>query len=796
MAKGMYIRLAGISEEANQVINEAIELSGDSKCENVSCVHLFLAILKMTGRGKSILNNYNTSYDEVFDKFNELVKKKVYGYFDSTGIEIQPEHFSQAMLNIIMQGSVSIIFGHAINVDDMLKFMLENQPKEFIDFLDYVGMSVDGINSVKETVFTIPEFLQEFVQDVSESDEVKKYTYVDNHGYSDEMIKILGRKKKANPCLVGDAGVGKTSAVYALVQRMMRGQVPDYLKKTKVVYVNGTMLISGTRFRGDFEERLKGLMEWASETDCIIFLDEMHTFLNSDNTSTAGNMIKKYLSDGSIKVIGATTVKEYHKYIEKDTAFDRRMQRIDFKEPSKEETINMINQSLCDYEEFHGVDVPDELIETTVNLADKYMKGKFFPDKAFTILDQACVETKVAGKKKVSEKCVYEVVSKIAGVNTAKMKGDAKKNLLSLEDILGKRVIGQAEAVKVVSKAIRRSRAEVNNKNKPLASFIFVGPTGVGKTELCRVLSEEVAIGDAPLIKIDMSEYAERYDISKMIGSAPGFVGYGEGGQLTEKVKHNPYSIVLFDEIEKAHPDVFNIFLQILDEGKLTDGEGVMVDFTNCIIVMTSNAGYGADGMSKKKLGFNSESKPLTSKEKEKIAKEALEATFRPELLNRLDNIVIFESLDKETCKSITRLSMDKLADRLKANRNIQMSYTDGVVDYITENGYSGKYGARNINREIQDSIEDKLADLILSDYLIDGCSCTVDMTDEGEVGVVRTCKGKAHKKSNASSNRPRRSTSEGDNSGNKRDKSKSGSNMTGRIGGVGSPSKETVPAY
>lgn len=733
MGKKLYIRFMGLTEDANELINEAVDISGTNCCRNVNCVCLFLAVLKTTGRGKKFLEHYETTYDEVYDKFKELVRRKVYGYFDSSNVPVQAEHFSKEALSLIMTAGVGAVFKHITSADELISSLLENCSQDLADFLEYIDMDIDELKEIKEKAFMIPEELRDFVKDLTDSDIIHEHNFVDKHGYTDEMIEILSRKQKANPCLVGEAGVGKTSAVYALVKRVIEdnNSVPEYLKNTHICYVNGTMLIAGTCFRGDFEERIRTLLSWAEETDCIIFLDEIHTFLNSDNNSTAGNMIKKYLSDGSIKIIGATTTKEYHKYIEGDTAFDRRIQKVEFKEPSKEETLDILYGSISNYEWYHKVDVSDDILELSVNLADKYMKNKYFPDKAVTIIDQACAKAKVSGKKVVSEDDIYKVVSKLATVNVDRLAGDAKKALIELEGTLGKRVIGQAEAVKVVSQAIRRSKAEVNDRKKPLASFIFVGPTGVGKTELCRVLSEEVAIGDAPLIKIDMSEYAERYDVSKMIGSAPGFVGYGEGGQLTEKVKHNPYSIVLFDEIEKAHPDVFNIFLQILDEGKLTDGEGVTVDFTNCIIVMTSNAGYGVDGMRRKKLGFNSDNKPLTAKEKEKIAKEALESTFRPELLNRLDNIIIFESLDKDTCKSITRLGLDKLAARVKESNDICLTYTDKAVEYITENGYSDKYGARNINREIQDSVENQLADMILMDKLTSGSNAKICMQSE-----------------------------------------------------------------
>lgn len=730
-----YVYFPWCSASVNEVINDAVEISGDTRCEKIGLGHFFLSLLKNTGYGENILEYYNMTWKEVYSNYIELVKKGMFGYFDSSDVPVSPENFSDSAFKVVTSGSIQFIIVHRqLQLEDFIDAVIAADESELKGFLGCLGMNLSEIVEISKKSIKIPEQLAEFVQDLREDKNVTKYTYVDK--YSDEMIEVLSRKNKANPCLVGEAGVGKTSAVYALNQRIMSGNVPEYLKDVHIYYVNGSNLISGTRYRGDFEERIKDLMSWASQDNCILFLDELHTFLNSDNNSTAGNMIKKSLSDGTLRIIGATTIKEYHKYVEQDSAFDRRLQRIDFKEPSKAEAIEIINGSIRNFEQFHGIGIPDGLVEQAVNLSDRYIRDKFLPDKAFTILDQACARVKVNGGTSVTDDTILEVVSRITGINVARLSKEAKKGLLTLEDKLSAKVIGQEDAVKVVSKAIRRAKAEVSCQNKPLASFIFVGPTGVGKTELCRVLSKEVAFGDTPLIKIDMSEYADRFDVNKMIGSAPGFVGYGEGGQLTEKVKHNPYSIVLFDEIEKAHPDVFNIFLQILDEGHLTDGSGQTVDFSNCIIVMTSNAGYGADGMNKKKLGFVEDSKSITLKERERIAMEALESTFKPELLNRLDNIVIFNALTKEQCHDITRLSLDKLVERIMETKQIKLSYTDELVELITENGYSGKYGARNINREIQDTVEDKLSEAILSDEVLEGDAIEVDVDSNKEATI------------------------------------------------------------
>ena len=368
-----------------------------------------------------------------------------------------------------------------------------------------------------------------------------------------------------------------------------------------------------------------------------------------------------------------------------------------------------------DYEVFHKVKINNEAIDSAVQLSVRYIKNKFLPDKAYTILDQTAARAKLKNKKAINQEDIAITISKITGVNINKLTNNESKQLMKLEDTIHKDLIGQDNAVSAVCKAIRRSKAGVREPNKPLASFLFVGPTGVGKTELCKVLSKELSFGNMPLIKIDMSEFSEKYSTSKMIGSAPGYVGYGDGGQLTEKIKNNPYSLLLFDEIEKAHPDVFNVLLQVLDEGRLTDGEGETADLTNCIIVMTSNAGYGTDGMQKGTLGFGTSVEKDDQRKRERIALEALESTFKPEFLNRIDSIVIFDKLSEEQCYQIAKLTLDKLSKRM-LQKGIKVKFSESIVKQISKHGYSAKYGARNIKREVQYTVED-----ILSDYIISG---------------------------------------------------------------------------
>lgn len=728
-----YIRISNFNEGANKLINKAIYFASDEKCAEVSTVHLFLAAIDKTEFGENILEYLDTTFDMVYESYKMLAELGEYGTVDKTQeINYDPNTFSRDLFALL--GTITYISSmtmHPVTPDTIVKELLSGESNELGAFLDYIGTSYDELNMMQGTSFYIPEQLLDFVVDMNSETQKNEECISNIDKYTDEMINVLSRKLEANPCLVGEAGVGKTTIVRGLVQRIISGDVPDNLKETHIVYINSSLLISGTKFRGQFEQRMKDLIDWASESDVILFLDEMHTFINlgsgsGDDANTAGNMIKKALSDGDIRVIGATTNKEYHKFIEKDSAFSRRLQVINIREPKVNEAIDMVKKSIKNYEDFHNVKVPNKCVELSVKLSDSYIKDRSLPAKAYSVIDQSCTITKLDKRNTVTEDDVFKTISNITGININRISKSEAKQLLTLEDTISKNVIGQENAIKTVCRAIRRSKAGVRDKDKPLASFLFVGPTGVGKTELCKVLSKEVAIGDTPLIKVDMSEYSEKSSISKLIGSAPGYVGYGEGGQLTEKVKHNPYSIVLFDEIEKAHPEIFNAFLQLLDEGKMTDGEGNTTDFTNCIIVMTSNAGYGASEMNKSQLGFSTTSDNKTNpKEQERIAMKALESTFKPEFINRLDNIVIFDKLSKDQCKDVTKLLLNKVSNRL-LDQEIKLKFDKSVVEKIVSDGYSDKYGARNIRREIQDSVEDTIADAVLDGSLYKGCNATL----------------------------------------------------------------------
>ena len=453
---------------------------------------------------------------------------------------------------------------------------------------------------------------------------------------------------------------------------------------------------------------------------------------NNEGGTTAVNILKPAIARGDIRIIGATTTKEWKRFIEVDSAFERRLQDIVVNEPTVPQAIRMLKKVVPLYTEYHNAIIDDKVIEYAVKLSDRYITNRRLPDKAITVID----ETGARIKAKLGDDSIFSMdindirktVSRITGIDVNELDNDSTNKLLNLGDNLRKRVIGQDNAVDAVTKAIKRSRAGIKNPNKPIGTFLFVGPTGVGKTELSKALATEFSGSIKNLIRFDMSEFLEKHSVSKLIGSPPGYVGFGDGGQLTEAVKRNPYSVVLFDEIEKAHPDIFNIFLQIMDDGFLNDSQGVRVDFKNTIIIMTSNAGYGIENRSIS-IGFNSNSEDKLPKQSEDKAIKALENTFRPEFLNRLDKVVVFNSLGKEECKEIVELMLEEINERL-VDKSIKIKWTDGAVNKLIKDGFDDKYGARNLRRKIQNTIEDKVADMIIESSIRSGDIVLIDGND------------------------------------------------------------------
>ena len=600
-------------------------------------------------------------------------------------------------------------------------------------------------------------------------------------------IQILSRRQKNNPCLIGEAGVGKTAIAEGIAERIAAGKVPTQLKEKEIYLLDLTALVAGTQFRGQFEQRVKGLLsEVKAAGNVILFIDEIHTITaagESEGAMNAGNILKPALSRGEIQVIGATTFAEYRKYIEKDQALERRFQPVRVEEPSVADTLAVMNGIKRYYEAHHHVTVPADVLNATVLLAERYITDRFLPDKAIDLLDEACaccnlahpviseylemqkemdrlkaeeadlaeadanepIDYEQAAERKTrlaqlenelpakqaaaSEICVSmddvaRVIELWTGIPAVKIRESEFVKLASLEDALKQKIVGQDEAVHLVAQAIKRSRADLAGRRRP-ASFIFVGPTGVGKTELVKQLASQLFDGPDPLIRLDMSEYMEKYAVSRMIGSPPGYVGYEEAGQLTEKVRRRPYSVVLFDEIEKAHPDVMNILLQILDEGKINDAQGRTVDFSNTVICMTSNAGSTDQSTG---LGFN---KTEEQRSEEKTRK-ALSQFLRPEFLGRVDEVVVFKPLSDETLEGIAALMLDEYKPGMEA-RGIAYSYTPAALKALVAGCQGGKFGARDLRRTIRKKVEDVAAEKLISGELASGGSLTVDAED-GEI--------------------------------------------------------------
>ena len=602
-------------------------------------------------------------------------------------------------------------------------------------------------------------------------------------------IQILSRRQKNNPCLIGEAGVGKTAIAEGIAERIAKGQVPIGLRDKEIFLLDLTSLVAGTQFRGQFEQRVKGLLsEVKAAGNVILFIDEIHTITSageSEGAMNAGNILKPALSRGEIQVIGATTFTEYRKYIEKDQALERRFQPVRVEEPSVADTLAVMNGIKRYYEQHHHVQVPAEVLSAVVTLSERYITDRFLPDKAIDLLDEACaccnlahpVISEYLGMQKeldalkqeeaemesadVNEAIDYErvaerktriakleselpakqaaaseiqvtmddvakVIELWTGIPAVKIRETEFVKLAGLEAALKQKVIGQDEAVHLVAQAIKRSRADLSGRRRP-ASFIFVGPTGVGKTELVKQLAEQLFDGPDPLIRLDMSEYMEKYAVSRMIGSPPGYVGYEEAGQLTEKVRRRPYSVVLFDEIEKAHPDVMNILLQILDEGKINDAQGRTVDFSNTVICMTSNA--GSSDQSAGSLGFN-KSDAQRSEEK---TRKALAQFLRPEFLGRVDEVIAFKPLTEETLQGIAALMLDEYKPGMEA-KGIAYSYTPAALKALVQKSQGGRFGARDLRRTIRKAVEDPAAERLIDGTLASGGTLVVDADENGEI--------------------------------------------------------------
>ena len=669
----------------------------------------------------------------------------------------------------------------------LLNSMAVNLKKTFVDTLVALGMDMTqakrelgALSNPKNKKKSSFPTLEQYSRDLTEAArEDRLDPVVGRNAEVERVMQILCRRMKNNPCLVGEPGVGKTAVVEGLAQMIASGTVPEILADKRILSLDLSGMVAGSKYRGEFEERIKRVIaEVRAAGNVILFVDELHTLIGAggaEGAMDASNILKPALSRGEVQMIGATTRTEYRKYIEKDAALERRFQPVYVEEPTREETIAILQGLRSKYEEHHGVTISDDALEAATDYAIRYTNDRFLPDKAIDLIDEAASRKKLgifAGNKTakkaeetrhnleealeaalaegdieaaqalkkdldktdkkiektkhnmrekeqeqmlVTEEDVADVVSVWTKIPVSKITQTESQRLLKLEEILHKRVVGQNEAVETVAKAIRRGRVGLKDPKRPIGSFLFLGPTGVGKTELSKALAEAMFGNENAIIRVDMSEYMEKHSVSKMIGSPPGYVGFEEGGQLSEQVRKNPYSVILFDEIEKAHPDVFNVLLQVLDDGRITDSQGRTVDFKNTIIIMTSNAGAQRI-VDPKKLGFsNVENAESEHKDMKNNVMEEIKRMFKPEFLNRIDDIIVFRALSKEDVKGIAALMLKELKNRLAKQMDITLTYGDTVKNFIFEKGYDKKYGARPLKRAIQNNIEDSLAEEILS---------------------------------------------------------------------------------
>jgi ATP-dependent Clp protease ATP-binding subunit ClpC len=700
------------------------------------------------------------------------------------------EHIVYSILSQKNASATILLKNMNVRTEDVL-----GELEQLLNRQSYEGVDTDTTKRRKKGKKTL---LDQYSTDLTEQARAGKLDpVVGREMQIRRLVTILNRRTKNNPVLIGEPGVGKTAIVEGVATRIIADDVPDALIDKRIVMLDLAAMIAGTKYRGEFEDRLKKVMkELESDDKTIVFIDEVHQLVgagSAEGSMDAGNILKPALARGKIQMIGATTTNEYNKHIEKDAALERRLQPIIVPETTEQETLAILRGLKKHYEEFHAVAISDEVLIDTVHLAGRYIQDRFMPDKAIDLLDETAAHLRVdkgktpprvrelqkelklvqvriddavdnedyekaakekqrasqimeelnelaksdkgAKKLKVSSNDVADTVSRMTGVPVSKVIRSEVSYLLNLETNLSKKVIGQTEAVSAVAKAIRRSRSGVSSEKRPIGSFIFMGPTGVGKTELARVLASEFFGNKDALIKIDMSEFSERHTASRLVGAPAGYVGYDDGGQLTDKIRRQPYSVVLFDEIEKAHPDVFNMLLQMLEDGVISDAKGRKVDFSNTIVIMTSNV--GAQKLQKEaKLGFSADDDKdlenldeLHAKNQEDVRGE-LKKLMRPELLNRIDKIIVFRALTKKDALSIVDLQLDELRNRL-VRKGISIDATKSVKEYLVEKGYDAKNGARPIRRLIQEEIENYLADKLISDELAKGSVVKINLKDD-----------------------------------------------------------------
>ena len=805
----------GFTEKANKALNLAIESAEEMRHNYVGTEHILYGLVKEgSGVAATALNECGVTEDALREKLESINGTM-------SLVELTPDDFTPRTKRVLRAAVIiSSKTGYTyVGTEHLLLAILSESDSYAVAFLEELGVSVErlaqavskGMQGGAEEGFggfeneSAPNgsqkggsALDKFGRDLTQAAKNGEIDpVIGREKEIQRVIQILSRRTKNNPVLIGEPGVGKTAVAEGLALEIAKGNVPEILKDKRVVSLDLTGMVAGAKYRGDFEERIKAAIDEVKKSkNTILFIDELHTIVGAgaaEGSADAANILKPSLARGDFQVIGATTLNEYRKYIEKDAALERRFQPVKVGEPTPEQAVQILKGLRDSYEAHHKVKITDEAINAAVTLSSRYIADRYLPDKAIDLIDEGASKVRLASltspdnvkeledeiadyekekasaineqdferaarlrdeqkelqtklddaKKKwqeqqkgnsgeVTAEDIAKIVSEWTGIPVVQLTKEESERLLNMENVLHERVIGQSEAVTAIAKAIRRGRVGLKDPKRPVGSFIFLGPTGVGKTELCKALAEAMFGDENAMLRLDMSEYMEKHTVSKLIGSPPGYVGFEEGGQLTEKVRRKPYSVVLFDEIEKAHPDVFNMLLQILEDGRLTDSQGRTVDFKNTIIIMTSNVGARLITEKQSSLGFNSENENAEESEKKDIKELVtgeLRKVFRPEFLNRVDDIIVFNKLNKDEIKQIAVKMLKTLENRLD-KMNIKISFTDNAVSKIADKGFDENYGARPLRRAIQNEIEDPLSEQMLEGKVKDGAVVTCDFAD------------------------------------------------------------------
>ena len=805
----------GFTEKANKALNLAIESAEEMRHKYVGTEHILYGLVKEgSGVAATALNECGVTEDALREKLESINGTM-------SLVELTPDDFTPRTKRVLRAAVIiSSKTGYTyVGTEHLLLAILSESDSYAVAFLEELGVSVERLaqavskgmqggaddgfggfenesapNGSQKGGSALDKFGRDLTQ-AAKNGEIDPV--IGREKEIQRVIQILSRRTKNNPVLIGEPGVGKTAVAEGLALEIAKGNVPEILKDKRVVSLDLTGMVAGAKYRGDFEERIKAAIDEVKKSkNTILFIDELHTIVGAgaaEGSADAANILKPSLARGDFQVIGATTLNEYRKYIEKDAALERRFQPVKVGEPTPEQAVQILKGLRDSYEAHHKVKITDEAINAAVTLSSRYIADRYLPDKAIDLIDEGASKVRLASltspdnvkeledeiadyekekasaineqdferaarlrdeqkelqtklddaKKKwqeqqkgnsgeVTAEDIAKIVSEWTGIPVVQLTKEESERLLNMENVLHERVIGQSEAVTAIAKAIRRGRVGLKDPKRPVGSFIFLGPTGVGKTELCKALAEAMFGDENAMLRLDMSEYMEKHTVSKLIGSPPGYVGFEEGGQLTEKVRRKPYSVVLFDEIEKAHPDVFNMLLQILEDGRLTDSQGRTVDFKNTIIIMTSNVGARLITEKQSSLGFNSENENAEESEKKDIKELVtgeLRKVFRPEFLNRVDDIIVFNKLNKDEIKQIAVKMLKTLENRLD-KMNIKISFTDNAISEIADKGFDENYGARPLRRAIQNEIEDPLSEQMLEGKVKDGAVVTCDFAD------------------------------------------------------------------